>query len=65
MLVTRRCFLKRAALWIAAPAIVKAANIMPVSALDDEYVRVYIMYKMRDLPRRQIEWIGSSVFFQR
>jgi hypothetical protein len=32
MLVTRRRFLKRAALWIAAPAIVNAANIMPVKA---------------------------------
>jgi hypothetical protein len=32
MLVTRRRFLKRAALWIAAPAIVRASSIMPVKA---------------------------------
>lgn len=34
--VTRRTFLRRTALFIAAPAIIRVANIMPVKAWDEE-----------------------------
>jgi hypothetical protein len=69
MLVTRRRFLKRAALWIAAPAIVRAANIMAISPLSppDGLVEPSAWEVFRSFSNTignlpPIEWFASSVF---
>jgi hypothetical protein len=53
MLVTRRRLLKRAALWIAAPAIVRASSLMPVKAEPEWTLHECMMHYraiLRDLP---------------
>ena len=76
-MLDRRRFLKRATLWIAAPAIVRVASIMPVKAMTeaDEWARALaasqeLLDAIRLVPFETkslendliIKWVGSSVF---